>query len=346
MTNKEVRCFNKEYLDILLDRDESILIDSPRELNGAIMITLKCKCNEQFTKRFRDIAYYGGAFCKECCRKNKSQKIKRTCLERYGEINPSCVEEIKEKKEESYLKHYGMHPKKTPEVQEKYRNTCLERYNTDNSAKAPEIKEKIKDTFNKKYGGHPMFDKIIKEKVKQTCIDRYGGYPAESQEVKDKMCATNLQKYGCHPIQTKEVKDKIISNNLQKYGCHPSQTKEIMEKISHTSKSYKKYIMPSGESRNIQGYEHFALDLLLKEYTEDQIITDRSNIPRIPYQLNAVQKYYFPDIYLPHRNLIIEVKSDWTYKRNKEKNDLKEKSTIEQGYLYELWIFDRKGIKL
>ena len=324
MTNKEVRCFNREYLDILLDRDESILIDSPRELNGAIMITLKCKCNEQFTKRFRDIAYYGGAFCKECCRKNRSQKIKRTCLERYGEINPSCVKEFKEKKEESYLKHYGMHPKKTAEVQEKYINTCLERYNTDNPAKVPEIKEKIKDTFDKKYGGHPMFDKTIKEKVKLTCIDRYGGYPAESQEVKDKMHATNFKKY----------------------GCHPSQTKEVMERILHTSTSYKKYIMPSGESRNIQGYEHFALDLLLKDYTEDQIITDRSNIPRIPYQLHAVQKYYFPDIYLPHMNLIIEVKSDWTYKINKEKTDLKGKSTIEQGYLYELWIFDRKGIKL
>lgn len=101
--------------------------------------------------------------------------------------------------------------------------------------------------------------------------------------------------------------------------------------------------MPSGEVRNIQGYEHFALDILLKEYNEEQIKTDRTDMPNITYTFNDKTKRYFPDIYIPYKNLIIEVKSDWIYNKQFELNKIKEKYTKEYGYTYEVWIFDRKG---
>lgn len=74
--------------------------------------------------------------------------------------------------------------------------------------------------------------------------------------------------------------------------------------------------MPSGIIRKVQGYEPFALDDLIKKYNEEQIKTDRKNIPRIPYKLEGKQKYYFPDIYIPDENFIIEVKSNYTYNSN------------------------------
>ena len=212
-----------------------------------------------------------GTFCKiKYCKtlastRFQTSKIKKACLEKYGVENCSQAKEIKEKKEATYMEHYGTHPKRTKEVQEKYKNTCLERYGVENSAQTQEVKEKIKQTFIENYGGHPMLDPEIKEKVKNTCFEKYGGYPAETQEVKEKIKETFLQNYGCYPTQSPIIQEKIKQTNIEKYGCHPSQTSEVMEKITHKSKSYKKYKMPSGIERNVQGYEPYALDILLKE---------------------------------------------------------------------------------
>jgi len=71
--------------------------------------------------------------------------------------------------------------------------------------------------------------------------------------------------------------------------------------------------------------------------------TDRKDVPRIPYTANEKQRYYFPDMYIPHINTIIEVKSTYTLKINPEIIDLKKKATEEKGYVYELWCFDGKG---
>ena len=119
-----------------------------------------------------------------------------------------------------------------------------------------------------------------------------------------------------------------------------------MDKIVKSSKSYKKYIMPSGIIRNVQGYEPFALDILLKTYQEEQIKTDRYDLPVINYTYNDKTKRYFPDIWIPHINLIIEVKSQWIYNKQLEINKSKEKYTKDCGYEYEVWIFDRKANKI
>lgn len=321
MLKKEVRQFNLSYLNELLNRDKASLVGEYLTLHGGIRITFKCICNNEYNKLFRDISYYGGAFYKECTKKNKSKKIKQTCMELYNVENPSQLEDIKKKKEETYMENYGDHPKRTKEVQDKYVQTCIKRYSCINSAQADYVKKKIKQTFDEKYNGHPMFDENIKNKVKDTCFKKYGGYPAQSEEVRNKTELTNLNKY----------------------GCHPSQTPEIMDKIIKSSKSYKKYKMPSGNIRNIQGYEHFALDILLKEYNEEQIKTERNDMPDIKYKYNDKSKRYFPDIYIPDSNLIIEVKSEWIYKKQIDLNKTKETYTKECGYKYEVWIFDKKG---
>jgi hypothetical protein len=104
--------------------------------------------------------------------------------------------------------------------------------------------------------------------------------------------------------------------------------------------------MPSGEVRRVQGYEPFALDDLLKVYTEEQIITQRKRIPRISYSIDSKKCYYFPDIYIPHENKIIEVKSTWTININPDVIDYKGKATEAAGYIYELWCFNAKGERI
>lgn len=104
--------------------------------------------------------------------------------------------------------------------------------------------------------------------------------------------------------------------------------------------------MPSGNIINVQGYESYALNELIKIYDESDIITNRKEIPRISYKIEDKQKYYFPDIYIKSINKIIEVKSIWTYKCKEDKIQKKSNATKLAGYDYEIWIYDKKGNKI
>lgn len=180
-------------------------------------------------------------------------------------------------------------------------------------------------------------------------MERYGAeHSSKNEEVKEKIKQTNLKKYGvvCS-LHNEEINEKVKQTFLEKYGTeYPMQNQDFMEQVQKNAKKYKEYIMPSGTIRNVQGYEPFALDILCKDYTEEQIITERKQIPRIQYIDNDKKRYYFPDIFLPHLNKLIEVKSTWTYKCKKDNVFEKEKATKECGYDYEFWVFDSKGKRL
>lgn len=124
------------------------------------------------------------------------------------------------------------------------------------------------------------------------------------------------------------------------------QSLEMQEKIEKSGHSYKSYILPSGNVINIQGYENYALDELLKTYTEDQIKTNRRDQPEIWYTDKTGKKHrYFSDIYIPHMNLIIEVKSTWTYNKGlrQGKLQLQRDACIDEGYNYKYMIYTDTG---
>ena len=179
-------------------------------------------------------------------------------------------------------------------------------------------------------------------------FDKYGVENAiQNKDIKDKLRSTFLKKYGVeHALQNKKCKDKMIQTNLKRYGVeHSQQNQEIQEKTQRNAKKYKPYKMPSGALRKVQGYEPFALNELIKSYTEEQIKTDRKDVPRIEYILDNKKHYYFPDIYISHENYIIEIKSIWTYKKELDKNDKKAEACKKEGYKFEFWVYDCKGNK-
>lgn len=391
--SKPLRIFDKSMLDSAISESSAILVGDYPKLNGMIMIKYICKCLKECDKRFNNIIYYGGAYCKDCINKNRADKIRNTCKERYGVINPSQLQEVKDKKNDTYDKHFGCHPLQSKEIQEKKVKLHMDKYGCENPSQRQEIKDKIKDTFTEKYGGHPMFNDEIKLKVKETCVKKYGGAPMTNELIKQKFVNTFNDKYGCsYPMLSDLIKEKTKNTFFEKYGGYPGsndnikkkikerckekygtdsvfqsqivknkiritcnnkygtdnpmQNIDIMKKSQDNAKKYKKYTLPSGKIINIQGYEHFALDILFKTYTEEQVMTQRKDIPRIKYTLNNKIKYYFPDIYIPSENKIIEVKSTWTYKKDIDKNKIKSQFTIDSGYIFEFWIFDEKGRRI
>ena len=115
--------------------------------------------------------------------------------------------------------------------------------------------------------------------------------------------------------------------------------------------------MPSGKIINYQGYENFALDELLQLFNENDIENERYTVPIIKYIKNNKEHNYFPDIFIKSKNLIIEVKSEWTYKDKLKftlvlyklqliQNILKALAVRKSGYNFEFWIYNNKKIKI
>lgn len=111
------------------------------------------------------------------------------------------------------------------------------------------------------------------------------------------------------------------------------------DKSDKSGKTHKDYMFPSGKIIRIQGYENLALDELVKKFNENDIITNKRDMPKINYNFEDKQKRYYPDIWIKSINKIIEVKSTWTYKRDLVKNKLKEISTKELKFDFEFWVY-------
>ena len=82
--------------------------------------------------------------------------------------------------------------------------------------------------------------------------------------------------------------------------------------------------------------------MLLETHTESDIITDRKKLPRFTYYIDGVEKKYTPDMYVFSVNTIFEVKSTWTYKIFKYKEQ-KIKSVLDAGYDYHIVVFGGDG---
>jgi hypothetical protein len=236
---------------------------------------------------------------------------------------------------------------------ERIKTTMVDKYGVEYAAQSQIFMDKMKNTSLEKYGvEHANQNELVKEKIRQTNLVRYGcEYGLQNEEVKEKRKNTNLEKYGFeNPLQREEIKEKSKQSCLKKYGVeHVSQSQEIFDKINKNSYYLKEYILPSGNIIKIQGYEYFALDELLQteNINEYDIITGCKNVPTIWYNdCNGKKHRHFVDIFIPSKNKCIEVKSTWTFEKQKDIIFLKQNAGKQLGYLYEIWIYDNKGNKV
>lgn len=226
---------------------------------------------------------------------------------------------------------------------EKKRNTYYNNTGYYIPLQNPEVQEKMKQTNMRKIGvEYPAQDINIQEKMKQTYFQRTGYYYSfQNPEIREEGM---LKKYGIKSAQlVPEIREKTKNTNIEKYGgTNPMHDPEIAERALINAYKMKDYIMPSGDIRKIQGYENFALDILLETYNENEILTDTIDMPEIWYEHNDSEHRYYPDIFIPHENKIIEVKSQYTFDNMKEINLLKQQACINADYNFEFWIMNDK----
>lgn len=279
----------------------------------------------------------------------KKRKFARFCSQKCAHKS----EETKKRRVELSLQRYGVtSPAKLPFVVEKRKQTCLKKYGVECNFNLPETRKntlesisknrenitaKTKATNMEKYGVECTLHSknSIKEK-KKTWIKHWGvDNPNKSDFIREKKKQTCLKRYGVEsPLLSTEILEKAIKSNMEKYGVpYPSQNTIVHKKILKSLFRSKPYALPSGKIIKLLGYESSFLDYVFRKKLlhEDEINYSPTRIQYIGY--DGKTHYYFPDFYITKWNLLIEVKSEWTEKQ--DKNLLfKEHACKEQGYSY------------
>ena len=134
----------------------------------------------------------------------------------------------------------------------------------------------------------------------------------------------NIDNYGYYSCSSKCSIEKNKMTNLEKYGeVSYTKTDEYLEKTKKTKLK-----------NHYQGT--YELDFLENYYHKIGIDRGKS----IKYDFNGKEHVYFPDFYISELNLLVEIKSRKWYDEHLEKNKVKEKSCIDQGYNF-LFVIDK-----
>lgn len=316
LTLKKVKVrFDIELLKQVVERDKCVVanMDLITKCNRDTRITYKCVCGLDGEKTLRG-AYENGANCNDCGWKIRQARMRATTNERYGVENASQSKQIKEKKRLTCLSNYGVqNPAQVKQIQEKMKATVIERMGVENPSQAEVVKEKKAETTMKSLGvENPFQSDKVKKQIIVTTMEKYGvPYITQSADMQSKSCATNMEKRGVkYALQSEDVKLKSRATCMEHYGVEHY----IQSGLGTHGFARHKFVFPSGNIREVQGYERFALALLVQEGFEEQsILTERVEVPEIWYVDEAGDKHrYFVDIYIPSYNTCIEVKSTWT----------------------------------
>ena len=328
--------YNKDIYEYLINRydDSDSLKETLFRIYNGIEEHPKCPtCGKPLV--FKGIFF---KFCSNICAQSSDeikQKIKQTCLEKYGvdnynktkeskeKIKQTCLEkygveyfwqsdECKEKIKQTCLEKYGVDsPLKSEKIRNKGKKTCLEKYGVDNPAKLEENKEKVKQTCLKKYGTISTTQcKEIRDKIKQSCLEKYGvDNPAKLEENKEKVKQTCLKKYGgLAPICDPNIKNQIKQTCLEKYGVD-NYGKSLKHKINMST------IMSSDEMQ-----EH-RYNVMTKNHSfntskpeEELYLYIKEKFPSVKRQYKDKLRYpYNCDFYIPELDYFIELQGYYTH---------------------------------
>jgi len=183
-----------------------------------------------------------------------------------------------------------------------------------------------KKTYQDKYGVDNVFQlQEMKNKSKETCLEKYGvEYPLQNKDILEKQKSTNLERYGYeYQMQNPKNKEKSKETCLKKYGVtHNMQDQNIFDKQRISGLKIKKY-------KNTDIYYQGTYE---KDFLDKYLYLGISRGNTIKYTHNNKEYIYYPDFFNIDKNIIIEIKSTYWYEYHKEKNELKRKKCIEQGY--------------
>jgi hypothetical protein len=173
-------------------------------------------------------------------------------------------------------------------------------------------------------------------------------------EAESKRQATFLERFGGHPMQNPAIRKKTTAAWLetieQRYGGNLHNDATIHEKTQRSR--LRDYALPSGKIIQLQGYEPQVLSILLGlwGFSEDDFEFNRTLFPEVHYldPSDNRKRRYHPDFFIPKLNLILEVKSAYTFLQGERNlafptNLAKAAACLALGYEYEWMVWDPKA---
>ena len=206
----------------------------------------------------------------------------------------------------------GLGKKRTDEQKLNYSKSKL---GDKNPSKQKWVKDKISMSLTQTYLENPKIKDSIANTLKQYFVD--------NPEVKLKMSNRRKKLYE-NPEERNKTRDGVIKAYEEGRVC------------STFSKSSKPIFLNDSDLYYQGSYE---LDFL--NNFNDKIKIENGKI--FKYKIGLCEKKYISDFYLPDFNLIIEIKSEYTFSKSKgsEYNNLKRMSALEAGFNF-LFIVDKQ----
>lgn len=234
-------------------------------------------------------------------------------LENYGVDNPMRSAELRMAAQATNLSCRGVqNVSQDPKIKAKKVGTNLSRYGVDNPSKRELIKQlKAETTFNHYGEGHSSRVDSIRRKTINTLLTRTGFVnPSQSPEAKRKTVQANLTKYGlAHPSMDPAVKAKTRATNIARRGVpYPLQDLEVLQKVFKSQHRIKDMVY-AGKRFRFQGWEDAVIRKLVDRYGKPDVITQfDGKYPSGVFKDSGT----FPDLWIPSKEMFVEVKSRWT----------------------------------
>jgi hypothetical protein len=309
---------------------------------------VKIKLNSRTIKRYNELGYdgnindivevnisdlssYSHAIVIRKCNICGEEKEMRYCDCKNNDICNACA---KYKRDKTNLERFG-HKSNLGNIdqREKIKKIMIERYGVEHPAQNIDIMNKISETNFERYGCKaPTQNKDVLKKRENVYLEKYGFITnLMCNETKEKIKITNIERYGFENVsQNKKIKNKKIQTCLINYGVeNPLQSEEIFKQQQKSANKLKKY-------KDITYRGTYEFDFLKNFYDVIKI----KNAKSIEYVYDDRNKKYHPDFYLSDFNLIVEIKSSYTYDCEKEQNEAKKEAAINNGYNF-IFIIDK-----
>jgi len=251
--------------------------------------------------------------CKNC---GKEYTIKKHC-KTFCSISCRNKFRWKDKDFRKNMSHKNKETANRPEIKTKTAKLSKERW--DDPIKHKEMQMKIKENANKR---------SVK---KQRSINQKKRLK-ENPDLYNELITRNKERNNSDEYR------KAQSEKMRRYWSNPDNAIYMFK----SSVKYKEFKLPSGRIVKLQGYEPQVLEQLLESFNENDIAIGvkelNKTIGKIQYTFKNTKRTYYPDFYIKSTNTIIEVKSQWTFDKWKDKNLAKQKACLQQGFNFEFII--------
>lgn len=281
--------FKTSFLDDLASVSERLYF-----LDHKLTKIPKCPCGKTMIYKKYTIGYKCPEwYCKAMVDK-KTEKTKKTNLERYGAEHHMQSKEFKSKVDLTIMNKYGVENiSQIDSVKKKKEETLLKNFGVSNPSHSKEILDSKKGTYGKRKGIKKERKQKIRPKITRNTLQ--SGFTRIMNNLYVDKILPNFTIDEYHGVGEKEYKFKCL-------GCNTELTATLLG----DDKPICYVCNPLSVKNNGMSKPHYEIYQFIKSIYDDDILVNNRKIIQ-PYEL---------DIYLPKLNIAFEINGEYHHRED------------------------------